>query len=63
MQITVWASTWKEQLQRCWLDASGKVVLRRRLQRDGASTAMGLPGCVDAMEACCGAHHLGRRTA
>jgi hypothetical protein len=44
------------------LDAGGRVVLRRRLQRDGAvKLAAGLPGCVMAIEACCGAHHLGRR--
>jgi transposase len=44
------------------LDASGRVVLRRRLQREGViKLAAGLPGCVTAMEACCGAHHLGRR--
>jgi transposase len=44
------------------LDASGQVVLRRRLQREGVvKLAAGLPGCVMAMEACCGAHHLGQR--
>jgi transposase len=44
------------------LDVSGQVVLRRRLQRDGVvKLAAGLPGCVVAMEACCGAHHLGRK--
>src|SRR5215208_6857346 len=44
------------------LDAGGRVVLRRRLQRDGVvKLAAGLPRCVMAMEACCGAHHLGRR--
>src|SRR5215210_6833606 len=44
------------------LDAGGRVVLRRRLTRDGVvKLAAGLPGCVMAMEACCGAHHLGRR--
>jgi transposase len=44
------------------LDAGGRVVLRRRLQREGViKLAEGLPGCVMAMEACCGAHHLGRR--
>src|SRR3712207_1225645 len=43
------------------LDASGRVVLRRRLHRDGViKLAAGLPRCVMAMEACCGAHHLGR---
>jgi transposase len=43
------------------LDASGAVVLRRRLGRQGVITfAERLPPCVVAMEACCGAHHLGR---
>jgi transposase len=43
------------------LDAAGRVVLRRRLSREGViKLAAGLPGCVVAMEACCGAHHLGR---
>jgi transposase len=43
------------------LDGTGRVVLRRRLTRDGVvRLAAGLPACVVAMEACCGAHHLGR---
>src|SRR5919112_2157789 len=43
------------------LDGAGRVVLRRRMRRDGvAKLAAGLPACVAAMEACCGAHHLGR---
>jgi transposase len=43
------------------LDASGRVVLRRRLNRDSVmKLASRLPACVMAMEACCGAHHLGR---
>jgi transposase len=43
------------------LDGAGRVVLRRRMHRDGvAKLAAGLPACVVAMEACCGAHHLGR---
>jgi transposase len=43
------------------LDASGAVVFRRKLTREGviAFTAA-LPRCVVAMEACCGAHFLGR---
>lgn len=43
------------------LDPAGRAVLRRRLSRPGvlALTAT-LPACVVAMEACCGAHHLGR---
>ena len=43
------------------LDVSGRVVLRRRLHRDGVvKLAAGLSSCIMAMEACCGAHHLGR---
>ena len=43
------------------LDRSGRVVLRRRMHRDSvAKLAAGLPACIMAMEACCGAHHLGR---
>ena len=43
------------------LDGAGRVVLRRRMHRDGVGKlAAGLPACVAAMEACCGAHHLGR---
>jgi transposase len=38
------------------LDAVGRVVPRRRLHRDGViELAAGLPRCVVAMEACCGA--------
>lgn len=43
------------------LDATGKVVLRRRMQpKTIVSFATKLPPCVFAMEACCGAHYLGR---
>lgn len=43
------------------LDETGRVVLRRRLSREGVvRLAAGMPACVVAMEACCGAHHLGR---
>ena len=43
------------------LDETGRVVLRRRLTRDGViGLCAKLPACVVAMEACCGAHHLGR---
>ena len=43
------------------LDPTGRVVLRRRMRRESiVGFAAKLPGCVVAMEACCGAHHLGR---
>jgi len=46
------------------LDATGRVVLRRRMRRETV-LAFGakLPACVVAMEACCGAHHMGRALA
>ncbi|MEO4041220.1 IS110 family transposase [Hoeflea sp. CAU 1731] len=43
------------------LDEAGAVVLRRRLRRTSVEDFVGgLPNCIVAMEACCGAHHLGR---
>ena len=43
------------------MDGAGKVLLRRRMRRDSVlKLAAGMPSCVVAMEACCGAHHLGR---
>ncbi len=46
------------------LDPAGRVVLRRRMRRESVvGFAARLPGCVVAMEACCGAHHLGRQLA
>ena len=43
------------------LDETGAVVLRRRAKRETLiSLAAKLPPCVIGMEACCGAHHLGR---
>jgi transposase len=44
------------------LDWAGHMVLRRRVRRDGVvATVSRFSGCVVAMEACCGAHHLGRQ--
>jgi transposase len=43
------------------LDATGAVVLRRKVTRDALiAFAATLPPCTIAMEACCGAHFLGR---
>jgi transposase len=43
------------------LDGSGQVILRRRMQRKSiAVLGAKLSPCIIAMEACCGAHHLGR---
>lgn len=44
------------------LDGSGRVVCRRRMRRDSVAEFAGrLSACVVAMEACCGAHFLGRK--
>lgn len=46
------------------LDSLGTVVVRRRLRRDGViAFASKLLACIIAMEACCGAHHMGRSLA
>lgn len=43
------------------LDSMGAVVKRRRMRPESiAAFAERLPSCLVAMEACCGAHHLGR---
>src|SRR6202012_3285806 len=43
------------------LDASGAVVMRRKVRRETLiALSEKLPPCVVGMEACCGAHHLGR---
>src|SRR5438309_602296 len=43
------------------LDSKGAVVKRWRMRRAGiVAFAKDLPPCIIAMEACCGAHHLGR---
>ena len=43
------------------LDGRGAVVKRRRMRPASAvGLAKSLPPCIIAMEACCGAHHLGR---
>lgn len=43
------------------LDDAGVVVVRRRMRRGTLIDFVGkLPPCIVAMEACCGAHHLGR---
>jgi len=43
------------------LNEDGVVVVRRRSRRDTLISFISkLPSCIVAMEACCGAHHLGR---
>jgi transposase len=43
------------------MDTSGRVLFRKRVSRSGVVLlARKFPDCIVAMEACCGAHHLGR---
>ena len=43
------------------LDEAGAVVRRQRMRPENIPVFTStLPACVIAMEACCGAHHLGR---
>ena len=65
MQITVLGiDLGKTSCSLVGLDASGKVVVRRRMRRETViSFAAGLAPCAVAMEACCGAHHIGRALA
>lgn len=43
------------------LDGTGRVVVRRRMRRETVIAFAGsLAPCVVAMEACCGADHMGR---
>src|SRR5579859_6446510 len=46
------------------LDSTGAVIKRRRMRPESiAAFTEKLPACIVAMEACCGAHHLGRQLA
>ncbi len=46
------------------LDSNGKVSVRRRMRRETViAFCSKLSPCVVAMEACCGAHHMGRALA
>ena len=65
MQITVLGiDLGKTSCSLVGLDASGKVIVRRRMRRETViSFASGLVPCAVAMEACCGAHHIGRALA
>ena len=46
------------------VDTAGKVLVRRRMRRDTiVAFCSKYPGSIVAMEACCGAHHIGRALA
>src|ERR1044071_3244609 len=51
----------KNSCSRVGLDTAGAVVKRRRMRPQNIPVFTStLPACMIAMEACCGAHHLGR---
>lgn len=59
--VTLGIDLGKNSCSLAGLDEHGSVVTRRRMQpRTIVSFAAKLPACTVAMEACCGAHHLGR---
>ena len=46
------------------MDRRGKVLIRRRMRRElVVAFVRQWPGCIVALEACCGAHHIGRQLA
>jgi transposase len=61
MIVTLGLDLGKNWIHMVGLDADGRIVLRRRVRRDRllVQTA-NMAACVIGMEACCGAHHLGR---
>ena len=59
--VTIGLDLGKNWIHMVGLDGNGRIVLRRRVGRDRLLGQTGnLPTCVIGMEACCGAHHLGR---
>ena len=65
MQIaTIGIDIGKSSFHVVGLDARGAIVRRRRCSRNQLMRELAnLPPCLVGMEACCGAHHLGRRLA
>lgn len=59
--VTLGLDLGKNWIHMVGLDADGRIILRRRVGRDRllVQTA-NMAACVIGMEACCGAHHLGR---
>ncbi len=59
--VTLGLDLGKNWIHMVGLDEDGRIALRRRVRRDRllAQTA-NMPACLVGMEACCGAHHLGR---
>lgn len=59
--VTLGLDLGKNWIHMVGLDEEGRIALRRRVKRDRLSVLTGnMPACLIGMEACCGAHHLGR---
>jgi transposase len=65
MQITVVGiDLSKNSCSLVGLDGAGTVQVRRRMRRETViAFCAKLPACIVALEACCGAHHMGRALA
>lgn len=62
--VTLGLDLGKNWIHMVGLDEKGRIALRRRVKRDRLVAQMGnMPACLIGMEACCGAHHLGRALA
>ncbi len=62
--VTLGLDLGKNWIHMVGLDERGRIALRRRVKRDRLVAQMGnMPACLIGMEACCGAHHLGRALA
>lgn len=59
--VTLGLDLGKNWIHMVGLDEDGRIVLRRRVRRNRLLTqTVNMPACLIGMEACCGAHHLGR---
>lgn len=59
--VTLGLDLGKNWVHMAALDAEGRIVLRRRVRRERLlMQTVNMPSCPIGMEACCGAHRLGR---
>jgi len=59
--VTLGLDLGKNWIHMVGFDEDGRIVLRRRVRRDRLlAQTVNMPTCLIGMEACCGAHHLGR---
>ncbi|MDX1555602.1 MAG: IS110 family transposase [Xanthomonadales bacterium] len=59
--VTLGLDLGKNWIHMVGLDETGRIVLRRRVKRSRLLAQTGnMPACLIGMEACCGAHYLGR---